>query len=197
MCVITGKKCSSQGLCAFDTGSGIGQKNVMPETTTAYISLGGNTGGQKNIFPRALERLGAFPGIAVTAVSSQYATQPQGDKNQPWFSNQVAAIRCAPNLSPGLLLEWMLLLETDLGRVRDASRRSGPRSIDLDLLLYGDIVSHEQDIIVPHPRMTERAFVLIPLLEIAPECRLPCGASAASFLQRLTYRVEGLTIFQP
>ena len=163
---------------------------------TAYISLGGNMGGEERLFPHVLECIRKWPGIAVNAVSGIYRTEPQGDRDQPWFHNQVASLGCSNRTRPESLLAAMLNLENELGRVRDADRRFGPRRIDLDLLLFGDIVCTGEQVIVPHPRMTERAFVLVPLLEIAPDAVLPDGEPIACCLARLPYMLDGTTILQ-
>ena len=169
----------------------------MEETVTAYISLGGNLGGEAERFGTALERMARWPGVAVTATSSLYTTQPQGDADQPWFVNQAAALACdSRRVMPANFLAAMLRLETELGRTRDANRRFGPRAIDLDLLLFGDIVCAEEGLCLPHPRMAERAFVLVPLLEIAPSLKFPGGTSLAASLGNLRYSVSNHIIFQ-
>ena len=153
-------------------------------------------GGEGALFARALDRIETWPGIHVTTASRIYRTEPQGDPDQPWFSNQVAALSCGPDVAPEGLLEDLLQLETGLGRSRDPARRYGPRRIDLDLLLFNDIICVRECLILPHPRMIERAFVLVPLLEIAPDLRLPDGTPAARCLAGLAYREQGEIIFQ-
>lgn len=168
----------------------------MKNATIAYISLGGNQGGEAGRFSQALARMGEWPGVSVLAVSGMYRTEPQGDADQPWFMNQAASLACEPGITATTLLERMLQLEHELGRVRDVSRRFGPRAIDLDLLLFGDIVCTEERVSLPHPRMAERAFVLVPLLEIAPSLCLPGGEPLATCLEKLHYTVVDRTIFQ-
>ena len=169
----------------------------MDESITAYISLGGNLGGEAGLFGRALDRMDTWPGVRVTARSGLYQTEPQGDADQPWFTNQVAALSCALGVvTPASLLHAMLRLEKELGRTRDADRRFAPRTLDLDLLLFGDIILQEEGVCVPHPRMTKRAFVLVPLLEIAPTLRIPEDGAASEHLARLRYRLDDHTIFQ-
>lgn len=166
-------------------------------SVTAYISLGGNTGGEAKRFGEALRHIDAWPDMRVTAKSGLYRTEPQGDADQPWFTNQAAALVCGPGVAAGPLLQSMLRLETELGRVRDADRRFGPRVIDLDLLLFGDMIIEEEGVHVPHPRIAQRAFVLVPLLEIAPpSLRLPGGDTLVECLARLRYRLEDRVIFQ-
>lgn len=183
-----------QGI-AFDSGRRIRHYQGMT-ARTAYISLGGNSGNEEDLFARALQAIEKRHGVKVAGVSSLYCTEPWGDRDQPWFCNQVAALECDAAVTPQSLLDAMLRLETELGRTRDVGRRFGPRVIDLDLLLFADIVCVEPEVTVPHPRMTERAFVLVPLLEIAPGILMPDGVPVASHLALLRYRVEGTAIFQ-
>ena len=163
---------------------------------TAYISLGGNSGNEEELFAEVLRAIAGWQGVQISAVSSLYRTEPWGDPNQQWFCNQVAAVECGIMVTPTSLLEAMLQLETKLGRIRDAGRRFGPRVIDLDLLLFSNIVYKDAYVTVPHPRMTKRAFVLVPLLEIAPEILMPDGVSMKKHLANLQYRVEGTAVFQ-
>lgn len=133
--------------------------------TTAYLGLGGNLGDPKAAMAAGLRILDAQPDIAVFRVSSLYRTPPWGVTAQPDFLNAVAQVETT--LSPRQLLEACLDAERQLKRVRD--ERWGPRAIDLDILIFGDIHIDEEGLSVPHPRIGERAFVLVPLLEIAPE----------------------------
>jgi 2-amino-4-hydroxy-6-hydroxymethyldihydropteridine diphosphokinase len=135
----------------------------------AYVGLGSNLGNRQDNLRSALSRLAALPTITVTRVSSLYETAPVGVTNQPNFVNAVAALETA--LPAVDLLDILLHLENQLGRVR--TFRWGPRVIDMDLLLYGDKQIDLPSLTVPHPRLRERAFVLVPLAEIAPELVLP------------------------
>ena len=130
----------------------------------AYIGLGGNLGDPAAAMAAALRALDADPGIKVAAVSSLYRTPPWGVTDQPDFLNAVAALDT--KLPPRALLEACLDAERALKRVRGL--RWGPRTIDLDILLYGDARIAEEGLQVPHPRMEGRAFVIAPLAEIAP-----------------------------
>jgi 2-amino-4-hydroxy-6-hydroxymethyldihydropteridine diphosphokinase len=139
----------------------------------AYVGLGSNLGDREATLRKALERLGREDGIAVVAVSSFRETDPVGHLEQPRFVNAAAALETS--LGPAELLERLLDVERGLGRDRAVEERWGPRTIDLDLLLYGDEEIDEPGLAVPHPRLAERAFVLEPLLELDPGLRLPDG----------------------
>ncbi|MCC2113787.1 MAG: 2-amino-4-hydroxy-6-hydroxymethyldihydropteridine diphosphokinase, partial [Hyphomicrobiales bacterium] len=129
---------------------------------------------------RAVALLDAVPGIRVTARSRNFRTAPWGITDQDWFVN--AAILVETTLAPRALLEACLDIETRLGRVR--SLRWGPRLIDLDILLYGDLAIVEPGLAVPHPRMMERAFVLAPLADLMP-ARLVAGRRVDDVLAEL------------
>lgn len=144
--------------------------------TTAYVGLGSNVGDRLLNIRKALEMLGER--VEVSAVSSIYETDPIGPP-QPDFLNAVCEVRC--DIGPRELLEILKEIEREIGRSQ--GEKWGPREIDLDLLLYGDEETVADDLVVPHPRLTERAFVLVPLLEIAPEIRLPDGTRVSSFVR--------------
>src|SRR5262245_41449842 len=134
--------------------------------TTAYIGLGSNLGDRQGYLDRAIQALQNHADIEVTQISSYYETEPiGGPPDQPDLLNPL--IETETNLSPQELLDALRDIERDLGRVR--RERYGPRTIDLDLLLYGDQVLNQPDLTIPHPRMHERGFVLEPLTEIAPQ----------------------------
>jgi 2-amino-4-hydroxy-6-hydroxymethyldihydropteridine diphosphokinase len=139
----------------------------------AYIGLGSNLGEREATMRAALERLAAGEEIDVVAVSSFRETDPVGKLDQPRFVNAAAALETS--LAPRELLERLLDVERGLGRDRAHEERWGPRTIDLDLLLYADEEIDEPGLAVPHPRLAERAFVLEPLLDLDPELRLPDG----------------------
>lgn len=137
---------------------------------TAYIALGSNLGDRRDYLDRALAALQEKPGIVVTQVSSYLETAPVGGPSgQGDFLNAAAELQT--ELEAGELMRVLLDVERDLGRVR--SERYGPRIIDLDVLLYDDLVCDEPDLVIPHPRLHERLFVLEPLAEIAPQARHP------------------------
>jgi 2-amino-4-hydroxy-6-hydroxymethyldihydropteridine diphosphokinase len=118
-----------------------------------------------------LEQLGAEPGVEVVGVSSLRETEPVGYEHQPRFVNAAAALETA--LAARELLERLLAIERRLGRVRGEGPRFGPRTIDLDLLLYGDETIDEPGLTVPHPRLHERRFALEPLVELDPALEVP------------------------
>lgn len=133
--------------------------------TAAYLGLGSNVGDKAAMIAEAVVRLAATPGIAVTARSGDYRTPPWGDTDQDWFLN--AALAVETTLSPHDLLEAGLAIETALGRVRE--RRWGPRVIDIDVLSYAGAEISDARLVLPHRFVRERAFVLVPLAEIAPD----------------------------
>jgi 2-amino-4-hydroxy-6-hydroxymethyldihydropteridine diphosphokinase len=139
----------------------------------AYIGLGSNLGEREATLREALTRLGELDGVAVVAVSSFRETDPVGNVDQPRFVNGAAEIET--KLGPRELLDRLLEVERSLGRDRSREERWGPRTVDLDLLLYGDETVGEPGLEVPHPRLAERTFVLEPLVELDPGLRLPDG----------------------
>jgi 2-amino-4-hydroxy-6-hydroxymethyldihydropteridine diphosphokinase len=134
--------------------------------STAYIALGSNLGDRAGHLRAALERLGATPGIRVTRVATPIETEPVDcpPGARPFLN---AAAELETDLEPGELLETMLRIERDLGRRRTV--RNSPRPIDLDLLLFDERILRTESLQLPHPRLHERRFVLVPLAEIAPE----------------------------
>jgi 2-amino-4-hydroxy-6-hydroxymethyldihydropteridine diphosphokinase len=141
----------------------------MPQMR-AYVGLGTNLGDRSAMLRAALEQLAAEPGVTVVAVSSIRETDPVGLVDQPRFLNGAAALDT--ELSARELLERLLAVERRLGRTRGGPR-FGPRTIDLDLLLYGGEVLDEPGLQVPHPRLHERLFALEPLLELDPGLVVP------------------------
>ncbi len=147
----------------------------------AYIGLGGNLGDRRAMLDAAVEALRREPGIEVVAVSTFRETDPVGITDQPRFLNGAAAIDT--DLAPRALLDRLLAVERSLGRTREGER-FGPRTIDLDLLLYGDETVDEPGLTVPHPRLAERPFALEPLVELDPALTLPDGRSLGELLGR-------------
>jgi len=138
--------------------------------TRAYVGLGANLGDRAAMLRAAVEQLAAEPGIEIVAVSPVHETEPVGYTAQPRFLNAAAAVDT--ELPPRDVLDRLLGIERRLGRTRDGPR-FGPRTIDLDLLLYGDELIDEPGLEVPHPRLHERLFALEPLLELDPQLELP------------------------
>ncbi len=147
----------------------------------AYIGLGANLGEREATLRRALELLDAEPEIEVLAVSRLRETDPVGYLDQGRFLNGAAALET--DLEPRELLERLLAVERALGRERTGPR-FGPRTVDLDLLVYGDRTVDEPGLTVPHPRLAERRFALEPLVELDPELMLPDGRGVRELLAR-------------
>ncbi|MFI0400437.1 MAG: 2-amino-4-hydroxy-6-hydroxymethyldihydropteridine diphosphokinase [Thiolinea sp.] len=151
--------------------------------TLAYIGLGSNQGDSVAHLKSALKHLADHASIELQAVSSFYQTKPIGPQNQPDYVNAVANLKT--DLSAQELLAVLLEIERLHGRVRDPNLRWGPRTLDLDLLLYGDAIIQEANLIVPHPELCKRAFVVYPLLEIAPDLVLPTGSTLKAYQAQL------------
>lgn len=156
----------------------------------AAIGLGSNMGDKRANIARAVAALAATPGVRVFARSGDYRTAPWGFEAQDWFVN--ACVLVATSLSPRALLLACLGIEESMGRRRDM--RWGPRIIDLDVLFCGGHVVEEAGLVLPHPHIAERAFVLAPLAEIAPAARIG-DISVADALARIGR--EGVERLQP
>ncbi len=142
----------------------------------AYLSLGSNLGDREQHLYDALDLLQGEQ-IRVTGKSSIYETEPRDVPDQPWFLN--LAVACEKPKFPLQFLQRLQRIERELGRTRGAATlRRGPRTIDIDILLFGSVTIHTPQLVIPHPRMLERRFVLEPLLEIAPDLKLP-GTNAS------------------
>ncbi len=143
----------------------------------AVVALGSNLDGPEARVRRAFEEVGRLPSTRLLARSALYRSAPVGFLDQPAFVNACALVETA--LGPRELLEALLAIERGHGRVRDVP--NGPRTLDLDIVLYGDLAMHEHGLTLPHPRAHERAFVLAPLLDVWPDAIIPGRGPAASF----------------
>lgn len=164
-----------------------------------YLCLGSNEGDTEKNLAAAIESICEHAQIELFAQSAIYKTEPQGDKNQQWFANQAIAIEYVSSLpleqAADTLMSYLLGVEAGMGRKRNAARRFGPRVIDIDIILIENEMISTPLVDVPHKRALERAFVLIPLQEIAPHIRIqdiPVGEA----LSRLVYRLDGNKIYQ-
>lgn len=148
----------------------------------AYVGLGSNLGDRQENLQACREALDQGP-VRVLRASRVYETEPVGGpSDQPWFLNQVVEVETG--LSARQVLERCLAIEEALGRSRDPDERWGPRNIDMDLLVHGSENIQEDDLIVPHPRLGARAFVLIPLVELVPDLDIPGLGRADQVLKR-------------
>jgi 2-amino-4-hydroxy-6-hydroxymethyldihydropteridine diphosphokinase len=150
--------------------------------TRAYVGLGANLGDREAMLRSALEQLSGEPGIELVAVSKLRDTDPVGITDQPRFLNAAAAVET--DLSAHELLDRLLGIERRLGRTREGAR-FGPRTIDLDLLLYGDEEIDEPGLEVPHPRLHERVFALEPLADLDPDLVVPGRGALADIVAGL------------
>ncbi len=132
---------------------------------SVYLSLGSNIGDRKANIMNAIDQINTMDGVKVIKISSLYNTNPIGKTDQPDFMN--CAVKIETNINPHTLLEYLLDIEKLMGRVR--AERWGPRIIDIDILLYDNLNIDTNNLKIPHPLMTERAFVMVPLAEIEPK----------------------------
>ena len=165
------------------------------DPVTVYLGLGSNLGQRDDNLGQAVELLAASPQMRIVRSSSIYETEPWGYTDQPCFLNCV--VEAQTTLAPAPLLELAKDVEQTVGRQHNF--RWGPRLIDVDILLYGDqIVSiADPDLQIPHARLTERAFVLTPLSEIAPQARHPASGHPVASLARQVKGAEGVKLWAP
>lgn len=167
---------------------------VPAAPVTAFIALGANLGAAYETLCAAIDCIAALPETRVVARSSFYGTKPV-DSSGPDYTNAVIAVET--RLAARDLLHRLQRIELDHGRVRPAGVHNAPRTLDLDVLTYGTLVSAEAELVLPHPRMHLRAFVLVPLTEIAPAAVIPTVGPAASFVQAtLDQGIERLPLTQ-
>ena len=157
----------------------------------ALIALGGNVGDVRATFPKAISNILGMAQATLLARSSDYRTPPWGEEAQDPFIN--ACVEIETSLDPHALLFTLHKIEKRFGRDRAKEQRWGPRTLDLDLLAYDDAVINQPDLTLPHPRLFERAFVLVPLAEIAPNRTIAGRSAAAALAQLSTEGIERLT----
>lgn len=156
----------------------------------AFIGLGGNVGDVRATFRLAISNICGMTQAALLARSSDYLTPPWGEENQPPFIN--ACIAIDTDLDAHALLFTLHKIEKKFGRDRAKEQRWGPRSLDLDLLAYDDAEINQHGLILPHPRLFERAFVLVPLAEIAPDRRISGRTPTAALAHLSAHGIEKL-----
>jgi 2-amino-4-hydroxy-6-hydroxymethyldihydropteridine diphosphokinase len=157
---------------------------------SAIIALGGNVGDVRATFKKAIANICGMAQAALLARSCDYATPPWGNENQARFVN--ACIEIETSLDPHALLYTLQKIEQKFGRDRAKEARWGPRSLDLDLIAYDDISLQKPELTLPHPHVFERAFVLVPLVEIAPERRIAGRRVKDALAQLSTEGIERL-----
>ncbi|WP_367614109.1 2-amino-4-hydroxy-6-hydroxymethyldihydropteridine diphosphokinase [Pseudodesulfovibrio alkaliphilus] len=162
-----------------------------------YVSLGSNEGNPEENLNEALARLETYGDeISLKAMSGVYLTEPQGPvKDQPWFANQVIKLEIDAEIwAAAGFLSTCTAIEAQLGRTRQIP--GGPRSLDMDIIAWGDTVMSTDFLTLPHPKARKRAFVLVPLKEIAPDYVFPDGTTVDEALSAISYRQEGFKIWQ-
>jgi len=160
--------------------------SLMDSSVTAYLGLGGNVGDVLGNMRKALNHLQAHDKVSVTKISKLYKTPPWGIEDQDWFLN--ACVAMETTFTAENLLDLCLDVELRLNRVRDV--RWGPRTIDIDLLNYGNTVLNSERLTLPHPRIAERAFVLVPLGDIAPDFELNDKTCAQMLAEQSDANIE-------
>lgn len=160
--------------------------------TVAFVGIGSNVGERRSFCRRAVQALASSPGLDVVEMSSLYETSPVGGPPQRSFVN--LAVKLRTDLEPRALLETCKAIEQRLGR-EPSDIRWGPRVVDLDVLTYGDDKVNEPGLEIPHPRMSQRRFVLVPLLEIDPAATDPWGGRYSEWLDESEGEVRFLETF--
>ena len=163
-------------------GEANGEGRILDSPEIAFIALGSNLGDRMRTCLLAIDAMRDLPGTRIDAVSPPFETEPEGPAGQPKFINM--ACKMATRLEPAALLSELQSIERRFGRKRE--ERWGPRTLDLDILLFGSRVIDEPDLVVPHPHMHLRAFVLAPLARMAPDAVHPVlGLTVSQMLERL------------
>lgn len=165
---------------------------MLPEAATrVFIALGSNLGNPSAQVERGMQMLSTLEHTEIIKRSSLYQSAPIGETDQPDFINAVVQVKT--RLTPHTLLTGLLAIEQACGRIR--SYRNAPRTLDLDILLFDDRQCNDENLILPHPRMHERAFVLLPLLEIVDACHIPGRGDAVDCLANCTHQsIERITL---
>lgn len=158
---------------------------------TAYIGIGSNLGDPRRNCLEAVDRIGKIPDCIITGFSRLYQTEPVGVEGQDWYVNAVVSL--SAGVSAQSLMKSLLSIEADMGRVRN--ERWGPRNIDLDLLLFGRDIIHEESLTVPHPLMHERRFVIAPMVDLAPDLAHP--SLCKTMIELLRAIPEGVQVAKP
>jgi len=159
---------------------------------TAYLLLGGNIDDRLYFLERALDMLNNLAG-KIKSVSNVYESEPWGFESSQWFLNQ--AVELETNLMPLILLEKIKLIEKYLGRIRTAEVYQS-RTIDIDIVLYNSAIFNSPELVIPHPRMTERMFVLLPMAEIAPDIHHPIYNCSVAYLKEHCCDMSKINIFK-
>lgn len=152
----------------------------MVDTVRAFVGLGGNIGDVANTLMEAIWAIEALPQTSVRSQSGLYRSPPWGRTDQDPFINAVVELQT--RLAPMVLLDSLIEIEEKFGRVRSADERWGPRTLDLDLLLFGEQTIQSPGLCIPHPHLHERGFVLVPLAQIAPNLDVPGQGRVADLL---------------
>ncbi len=160
----------------------------------AFISLGSNIGLCSKNLQKAIAAISTLGGLKILDRSRLYHTEPQDMLKQPWFTNQVISVELEKQISPVMLLGFLKDMELKMGRSPGIPK--GPRVIDLDILTFGDKIISSQELVIPHPQMKKRAFVLIPLQEISPDFIFPDGETIGEALKKIKFRVENDRVYQ-
>ncbi len=157
-----------------------------------YVALGSNMGDREAFLEKAVKLIDSHPDIEISRISGIYETDPIGYTEQPAFLNMAVAVQTS--LPPLLLLRQLLQFEQELGRIRH--QRFGPRTIDLDLLLYDDVIMEQEELMLPHPRMMERAFVLVPLNDVMTQLHPLHEQVATTAAAALQVGKDGVTLWK-